>query len=377
MITNLDELINLYLQKCNFLTKEEIYFYLENGYLIKEDFIPEKVCDDLVNDAKHILKKNNIDLNNPSTFKYECIRTNFVTSLPEFRSTSKQISIKNTTSKIWNFNQELTLSRLNNHNKNYNFDNQVIVGLKKNNKIKEPILKKDMMGWHKDGIEYHYFDHNLSFICLYALSDILDGGTGLAIGSQHEFGKFLYEYKKGVLFDHVVETGFLTPYIIEKSYKLLKLKYKKGDYIIMHPFMFHRICYNNNILPKFLINGAIFTDNINLNRNDNSYNLHELSLLYILNKYNLENNYERLDNKNRNDFFGAITTRSYEKRKIMYNKEKYFYKYCYDNNIISDIKYLNLSYCTNNFKEFNNEKELDKENLKILKNYINYKKEFL
>jgi len=233
-----------------------------------------------------------------------------------------------------------------------------------------------MSGWHKDGIEYHYLDHNLAFIVLYAISDIPEGGTAMALDSVEEFTKILYNYRNGILFDHCVETGFLTAHIVNKCNRFIKHSFKKGDYILMHPFMYHRICYNNSIIPKMLINGAVFVKNINLNRNDNNYNLHELSLIYNLQKNNLDpQKYKRNNNLTRKDFLGAITTRNYMDRKNQYIKEKNIYKKFYQMGYISPTKYIKLGYCTNNYDELNDE-EVDIKNLEILKKYINWKKSF-
>jgi hypothetical protein len=363
-------------QKSTFLTNDNIKQYLENGFLIFNDSIPEKILDEISKDSWDILNKNNIYKNDYKSWDYECIRTNFITSPEKFKSTKKTYNIKKDCQKIWNINNEITNGNLSEHQKNFFFDNQVICNFKKNNITKEPIIKNNMSGWHKDGIEYHYLDHNLAFIVLYAISDIPEGGTAMALDSVELFSKILYSYKKGILFDHCVETGFLTSYIISNCNKFIKQKYKKGDYILMHPFMFHRICYNNSLIPKMLINGAVFVKNVKLYRDDHNYNLHELSIIYNLQKNKLVPlKYKRLNNLNRSHFKGSITSRNLNERKEEYNNQIKIYKYFYDNKMISPIEYLSLGYCTNNYDELT-EDELNKKNLNILYNYLNFKKKF-
>ena len=97
--------------------------------------------------------------------------------------------------------------------------------------------------WHIDGWEHHSLNQPLHCTCVIAYSDI-NNGTYVAPESIKLLTRLFYENKFKFHAETVMDFSPLTNYIINKCNDIRQIKLKKGDMLIMHPFLLHS--GNNN-----------------------------------------------------------------------------------------------------------------------------------
>ena len=311
-------------------------FFLKNGYVIIEEVIPSDLCSNILNYTNEFISKNYI--NNMSHMK---ISSNIKVNLPNNK-------------KFMNLLNYLTNNNISN-NQRYQVG-QLFFSQYSDNNI-------DGEKWHIDGVlEYKSLNQELGYTCVFAFTDIdQESGTFIAPDSIKLISNFLNEYKESVHPEFFLEFGLLTNYFYKKCKEnIIQLKLKKGDMLIMHPFLLHSKCSNlsKNTPLRIVSNFHIKIKNgMNLNGN---------SLVEKFTKSILKiNNIELKDKKYSTSFY---IQRTNEEDKIFYFEYiKPILKKLFELNIIIDKNNLTWS---NNYINKEDEDIIDNKNIDL---YIKYR----
>lgn len=281
------------------LSKEEKQFFLNNGYLILKNILPNTYVNNNINDCKEILKKNNYKFNSEICYDNSFLRLNFGDSN---LSNKKKIYEKRIFKKLYDVFDEIISSKKSKNKYSISgLDNRLFIGLK--SKILE---KKDVHDsyWHIDGWNnYHYLNvqkNALIFLCSFCDLEG-EGGTLIIPKSIKYITELLFNNEQGLHSDGLGGYSYIIPYILNKcsNKDIIQLKINKGDVVVMHPFMVHKASLNNSNITKIINNNHIqLSKPINLKREDNDYSLLEKSILKNLKELNLDiKNYKESDTR--------------------------------------------------------------------------------
>ena len=154
-----------------------------------------------------------------------------------------------------------------------------------------------------------------------------------------------------------LQFGLLTKYVLDRCKNIIQIKLKKGDLLIMHPFLLHSRCNNFYDNIRIIKNFSIRINN-GMNLNNNS--LVETKTKMILNS----NNLKILPKLNTKYIIRWNKRNNYDNKKYYYKNIKPILVSLYKKNIV--LKQ-NKKYMCNDYSV--NENIIDKYNINLYKLY--------
>ena len=322
------------------MNTDQIDFFMKNGYVIINQVISCNLCENILNYSKKYLNKNNIENINhikiPNIIKLDL----------------------HNNKKFMNLLNYLVDNKISNKQK-YDLQSGYFIS-----KYSDKNIDTNEK-WHIDGItEYKSLNQELAYTCVFSFTDIeQESGTFIAPDSIKLISNLLNDYKESIHPELFFEFGLLSNYIYERCKKnIIQLKLKKGDLLVMHPFLLHSKCTNlskNNPLRIISNFHLQIKDGMKLDGNS----LVEKFTKSILNN---NNNIEIKNKKYNTQFY--IHSRSKEEDKIFYFKYiKPTLKKLFKLNIIIEKK--NNLYWSNNYTNIEDEDIIDNLNIDLYEKY--------
>jgi len=136
-------------------------------------------------------------------------------------------------------------------------------------------------GWHKDGSFFRHFldsrEQALLTIVLWSRVEHRGGGTFVAPDSVRHVARYLADHPEGV-------RGVPAGELMAKCERFVEVTGDIGDFIILHPFMLHASSQNVLGKPRFMTNPpVVLKEPLNLNRaNPDEFSLLERATLHYL-----------------------------------------------------------------------------------------------
>lgn len=309
------------------MNSEQKNFFMKNGYCIINNFIETNFCDSIYKECQE---------------KIKITKSNTTITL------SKECNLKNN-KKFLEILNDLTLNRIS-KNQKINLGNTYIISSKTNTLDKGYI-------WHIDGYQYKSLNQEESYTCVIAFSDIEENsGTFLALDSVKLICNILKNYNE-INPELFLQFGLLTKYVLDRCKNIIQIKLKKGDLLIMHPFLLHSRCNNFYDNIRIIKNFSIRINN-GMNLNNNS--LVETKTKMILNS----NNLKILPKLNTKYIIRWNKRNNYDNKKYYYKNIKPILVSLYKKNIV--LKQ-NKKYMCNDYSV--NENIIDKYNINLYKLY--------
>ncbi|EJT99134.1 hypothetical protein DACRYDRAFT_90702 [Dacryopinax primogenitus] len=149
------------------------------------------------------------------------------------------------------------------------------------------IAPKELDNWHVDGDFFRHFldspEQALLVIPLFA--DILPrgGGTYIAPDGIPKVAKYLLDHPEGT-YPQSYEDGFPFKSLIPSCENFVEVTGKKGDVFLLHPLMLHSASKNHLRIPRFITNPPVsILKPFNFNReNPDDFSLVEVKTLRAL-----------------------------------------------------------------------------------------------
>jgi ectoine hydroxylase-related dioxygenase (phytanoyl-CoA dioxygenase family) len=325
------------------MNKDDINFFMDNGYFILKNAVDKSFCDIVFKNTKNVLNKAyGSDYEN----KYYHI-------------------------KLIGRNPHIT-DFMNTHNLSYNFKkdkndilNQV-AGTNITNRtsggytISSFKSGHNEKNWHLDGWAHHYLSQSMHSTCVIAYTDTVEG-TWVAPESIKLLTEFFYNNNFMLHCENFLEFAPLLRHIINKCNDIRQVSLEQGDMLITHPFLVHAANFNKTQDIRVITNMMLMKE-IDLK---NPISLVELRIQKDLEELKLDINKYHLDTSKVLPKYEPIVGRPNHDNqyKLLKNQLIHLQK----NNIINDKDQIDgVNIMKNNFNETNNE-ELDNYNKNIYK----------
>lgn len=325
------------------MNKDEIDFFMKNGYFILKNAISKDFCEKVVNNSKEVFKES---LGNDYHKKFYHIKyANYNNHLK---------NLKNNHNFKYNFLKEHNniLNQVANTNTNYNIPGGGCIGSFKtdNNEV----------NWHIDGWEHHWLSQPLHTTCVIAYTDT-NQGTWVAPESIKIITELFYKHNFMFHAETLMEFSPLTQYIINKCKDIRQIPLKQGDMLVMHPFLLHAANNNKTQDIRSVCNYHLYKE-IDFK---NPISLVEKKMNQDLLELKLDPNLYKLDTSKNLPKYDPLVIRTCHDKEYDLLKKQLIY--LQKNNIEISKNYKNVM--KNNFNK-NNNKDLDDYN----KNIYNIKK---
>lgn len=314
------------------MNKDEIDFFMKNGYYILKNAIDKDFCKKVVNNAKECLLDNygkNYDK------KFFHLKVSPWSGFKSLKNTfDLKYKLKEDKAKILN---EVAKAHVN------DISNGVCITSFKtdNNEI----------NWHLDGWEHHWLTQPLHSTCVIAYTDT-DEGTWVAPESIKMITELFYNNNFMFYCENFLEWSPLVNNILSKCKDIRQISLKQGDMLVTHPFLLHAA--NNNKTQDIRV-----VTNYHLYRNINikdPISLVEKRINQDLLELKLDPNLYKLDtSKNLSNYESWLFRKNHEKEYNLFKNQLIFLQ---KNNIINKD---NNNFMKNNFNK-NNHQILDKFN---------------
>ena len=321
------------------MKKKDSDFFIDNGYLVLKNAVDEDFCNKVIENAKNVFKES---LGNDYDRKFNHI------ICEHYNKHLK--NLKNTESLKYNFSNVNTeiLNKIANTEKKYSIDSGgCIASFKSSN-------NNNKISWHIDGWEHHWMNQPLHTTCVIAYTDTNEG-TWIAQGSDKIISELFYKHQFMFHCELFSEFSPLTKKILNECKNIKQIPLKKGDMLILHPFLLHAANNNENQDIRLITNFHLYKE-IDIN---NPKSLIELKINKDLLDLKLNpKNYKFDSNKNLEPYEPIIVRKDHDKEYGILKKQLIYFQ---KNNIINKD---NKDFMKNNFNEANNN-ELDTYNKNI------------
>ncbi|KDR84828.1 hypothetical protein GALMADRAFT_217902 [Galerina marginata CBS 339.88] len=278
-------------QQYEYLTSEQVDFFLENGYIvIKDAFTKQQAAHSTAN----IWLRLNLDPNDKSSWDRERIH------MPSH----VRVKVAEFSPKSWAAMKDLLggEDRIEERASAWGDSFIVNLGTDKWEQTAKPIAPQDLDNWHVDGDFFvHYLDspeQALLVIPLYSDIQVMGGGTMICPDGINLIARYLAAHPEGVLptglsftpstskfenhKDHPEYWSHLTE--IKKCNQFVEMTGEAGDVVLMHPLMLHSASKNHLRIPRIITNPPVsLKEPFNFNRRDpDEYSLVERKTLKAL-----------------------------------------------------------------------------------------------
>ncbi len=328
------------------MEKKDSDFFINNGYFILKNAVDEEFCDKVIKNAKNVFKES---LGNDYDKKFNHIKcTNYNRHLKNLKD------IESLKYNFSNVNNDI-LNQIANTKNKYSINSGACIASFKSDNSEE-------INWHIDGWEHHWLNQPLHSTCVIAYTDTNEG-TWIAQGSDKIITELFYKHQFMLHCELFLEYSPLTNKILNQC-EIKQIPLKKGDMIILHPFLLHAANINKTQDIRLITNFHLYKE-ININ---NPKSLVELKTNKDLIELNLNPKEYKLDtDQNLEPYEPMVLRDNHDKEYEILKKQLIYFQ---KNNIINKD---NKNYMKNNFNE-NNDSELDTYNKNI---YHEKKKLFL
>ncbi|KAF4623510.1 hypothetical protein D9613_001664 [Agrocybe pediades] len=274
-----------------YLTSEQVEFFLENGYvIIKNAFTREQAAEW----TKDLWFRLNLDPADKSGWDRERIH------LPR----KKSEKVATFAPKAWAAIKDLVGGEDRIHKDASTWGDSFIVnlGTEEWEKTKEPLPPQDLDNWHVDGDFFiHYLDspeQALLVIPIYSDIEPMGGGTMICPDGIDIIANYLAKHPEGVRVtplsftpstskfeDYKDDPGYWSHLNeIKKCSRFVEMTGEVGDVVLMHPLMMHSASKNHLRVPRIITNPPVsLVKPFNFDReNPDDYSLVELKTLKAL-----------------------------------------------------------------------------------------------
>ncbi|KAI0652874.1 hypothetical protein C8Q70DRAFT_929079 [Cubamyces menziesii] len=281
------------------LTKDEVDFFMENGYLVvKQAFTREKAAEF----TREMWTRLGLDPTNPETWPRDRDRIHMPVHTREPVATFAP--------RVWEIMKELLggEERIDEACSTWGDSFIVNLGTPALAEQKTPLPPRELDNWHVDGDFFvHYLDspeQALLVIPIFSNIQHMGGATYIAPEGIDAVARYLAAHPEGVIPRHLSfipststaenpqdDPGFWShPECAKRCTKFVELTGEVGDVVLLHPLMLHSASKNHLRIPRVITNPPVaLKEPFNFSREDlGEYSLVELKTLRALGVERLE-----------------------------------------------------------------------------------------